>query len=57
MKLKQEYATYYINMSTGELTEAHAEAVEWYRSGSNVIVEKYLYSTTAIKTNSIEWIH
>lgn len=29
---------YYINRSTGEITETHKEAVEWYRDGAEVEV-------------------
>ena len=27
---------YYLNGSTGEITESHREAVEWYRAGDRV---------------------
>ena len=30
---------YYINLTTGEITESHATACEWYRDGDNVAIE------------------
>lgn len=27
---------YYMNCSTGEITESHTKAVEWYREGDEV---------------------
>ena len=27
---------YYLNTATGEVTESHTEAMNWYRSGSSV---------------------
>ena len=27
---------YYLNRSTGEVTESHKQAMEWYRSGDEV---------------------
>ena len=32
---------YYINRKTGEVTESHAEAVEWYRNGAQVELYRY----------------
>lgn len=31
---------YYINMETGETTENHNEAVEWYRNGATIGIWK-----------------
>ena len=31
---------YYMNRSTGEITEDHREAVEWYRNGDEVEIWK-----------------
>ena len=31
-------ATFYCNLTTGEITESHREAVEWYRNGDEVAV-------------------
>lgn len=41
---------YYMNLLTGEITESHREAVEWYRTGINVAVYK-----NGIKR--LEWFH
>lgn len=30
---------YYINLATGEITESHTEACEWYRGGDDVAIE------------------
>ena len=27
---------YYLNRSTGEISESHAEAMKWYRAGNEV---------------------
>lgn len=31
---------YYLNRSTGEVSESHAEAMSWYRAGDEVEVWK-----------------
>lgn len=34
---------YYVNMMTGEVTENHREAVEWFRNGEDVAI--YLHGS------------
>ena len=36
MKKREQY---FINLTTGEITENHTQAVEWYRAGDNVAIE------------------
>lgn len=31
---------YYLNRSTGEVTESHSEAMSWYRAGDEVEIWK-----------------
>ncbi len=35
-KITKENDKYYYNTQTGEITESHDEAMEWYRSGIEV---------------------
>lgn len=44
---------YYVNMTTGEVTEGHREAVEWFRQGDNVTI---VYETSK-GVQSLSWEH
>ena len=47
-----ERMTFYCNLSTGELTENHREAVEWYRNGEEVSV---LQKRDGVLTERTRW--
>lgn len=46
---------YYMNESTGEITDNHKEAVQWFNNGNNIELDKVDPSTGELLKCS-EWI-
>lgn len=59
-KITVEKETIYMNLETGEVVETQAEAMEWYRKGTDVQV-KYRYRHNGGKwkdwNDGPKWVH